>query len=205
MSIQGESTYVGELCAFVRLSACPLRCTYCDTEYAFYEGKMKSFDDLHAIVDSYGVAMVEVTGGEPLAQSNTPLFLKELVDKKYKVLIETSGAFSLKDLAPEVEVIMDIKTPYSGELAKMHWDNMAYLKEGVDQIKFVLGNRADFDFAVETCNKYELWKKHTLLLSPVFDQLSLKEVAAWMIESKHPFRLQTQLHKHIWGEAERGV
>ena len=205
LSIQGESTHAGRPCAFVRLSGCPLRCTYCDTEYAFYEGKAQNFDKIFETLKSYKTNLVEVTGGEPLAQPNVNFFMQELVDRGYEVLLETSGAYPIHKVPKEVAIIMDVKTPSSSELSKMCWDNMGSLKAGLDEVKFVLSNHADFDFAMEITQKYKLFEKCTVLLSPSHGVLENKKLAEWIVESKLPFRMQIQMHKYIWGAEARGV
>jgi len=206
LSVQGESTHAGRVCAFVRLMGCPLRCTYCDTEYAFYEGKQKSFDDIHAVLKGYGTQLVEVTGGEPLAQPNVNLFMRELVTKGYEVLLETSGAYPVFDVPPEVKIILDVKTPGSGESRRQFWDNMGALKAGKDEVKFVVTDRADFDYAVEISDRYRLFDRGvTVLVSPAHGRVELKDLAGWVIGSERAFRMQTQLHKYIWGAEARGV
>jgi len=204
-SIQGESTHAGRPCAFVRLMACPLRCTYCDTEYAFYEGKTKSFDEIFEVLKSYPTKLVEVTGGEPLAQPNAIPFMEELLARGYEVLIETSGALPIQSIPAAVKVIMDLKTPGSGEVARNHWDNMAYLKPGLDEVKFVICNREDFNFAVEKSAQYKLFDKVTVLASPSHKDLKPMDLAEWVLESGLPFRMQLQLHKYVWSQDTRGV
>ena len=204
-SIQGESTHAGRPCAFVRLMGCPLRCTYCDTEYAFHEGVTKSFDEVFDILGVYGTPLVELTGGEPLAQPNAFRFLQECVERGYEMLVETSGAYSIEKVPAEVKVILDIKTPGSGELRRMHWDNMAHLKSGLDEVKFVVTNREDFDFAVETARLHRLFERVTVLVSPAHNVVEPQDLAQWVIDSKLPFRMQLQMHKYIWGKDTRGV
>lgn len=203
-SIQGESTHAGRPCAFVRLMGCPLRCTYCDTEYAFFEGVGKSFTEIFAELKQFPTRLVEVTGGEPLAQPNVYPFMKKLGEAGYEVLLETSGAFPIEKVPAHVKIIMDVKTPGSGELKRHHWDNMGFLKPGLDEVKFVLSDRADFDFAVDVSRKYGLLDKVTVLLSPSYGKLELAALADWILASGLPFRMQTQMHKSIWGE-KRGV
>jgi 7-carboxy-7-deazaguanine synthase len=205
LSIQGESTHAGRPCAFVRLMGCPLRCSYCDTEYAFNEGARKSFDEVFKVIETYSTNLVEVTGGEPLAQPNAIAFLNELVQRNFEVLLETSGAYPIFKVPAEVAIILDIKTPGSGEKHRVHWDNMGALKPGLDEVKFVVCDRGDFDYAVEVCKQYGLLEKHTVLLSPSHGKLEPKLVAEWILESKLAFRLQLQVHKYIWGAETRGV
>jgi 7-carboxy-7-deazaguanine synthase len=216
LSVQGESTHAGRVCAFVRLMGCPLRCTYCDTEYAFHEGKRKFFDEIFAVLKSYDTKLVEVTGGEPLAQPNTVPFLSELAAKGYEVLLETSGAYSILELPPEVKVILDVKTPGSGESARQFWDNLGALKAGRDEVKFVVTSRDDFDYAVDVAERYRLFERGiTTLVSPAHPVagkegaagagLTPRELAEWVVASRRDFRYQVQLHKYIWGAEVRGV
>ena len=209
LSVQGESTHAGRVCSFVRLTGCPLRCEYCDTEYAFFEGKSQTFDEIFSTLESYGCNLVEVTGGEPLAQKNSIAFLNELCARGYEVLLETSGAYPIFDVPKEVAIIMDVKTPGSKESARMCWDNMSALKPGLDEVKFVICNRADFDFMLKVCEQYKLPGRVTVLASPSHDKVSPQELAQWMLESSDPsaklIRFQVQLHKYIWGKEVRGV
>jgi 7-carboxy-7-deazaguanine synthase len=205
LSIQGESTHAGRPCAFVRLMGCPLRCQYCDTEYAFFEGKKKTFDEIISELKAFGVSLVEVTGGEPLAQPNAIPFMRRLVDEGFEVLLETSGALPIKDVPAEVTVILDIKTPGSGELAKMHWDNLKDLKTAKDEVKFVICSREDFDFAEKVVTETRLLDRNVVLMSPSFNQVKYLDLANWVIASKKPYRMQLQMHKHIWEPTARGV
>lgn len=208
LSLQGESTHAGRACAFVRLMGCPLRCTYCDTEYAFHQGKTKTFDEIFAILKSYDTPLVEVTGGEPLAQKNAIPFMRELVDRGYEVLIETSGAYPIFQIPKEVAIIMDVKTPGSSEVGRMFWDNMASLKPGLDEVKFVITSKDDFVFMQQICEKYRLLGRHTVLLSPSHGVVAPKDLAQWILdagpEMRAGARMQMQMHKLIWGEV-RGV
>lgn len=204
-SIQGESTQAGRPTVFVRLMGCPLRCSYCDTEYAFYEGEKRSFDSIIDEIRSYRCNLVEVTGGEPLAQPKSIPFMQKLVDDGFEVMIETSGAYSLEKLPAEVKAVMDVKTPGSKELKRMFWDNMGFLKPGVDEVKFVLTSREDFDFALKVADDYGLWDKQEVLLSPSFGEVSNLELANWVLESGKPFRMQLQMHKYIWDPEQKGV
>ena len=204
-SIQGESTHAGRPCIFVRLSACPLRCTYCDTEYAFYEGKLRGFDEIFAELKKFPTRLVEVTGGEPLAQPAVLDFMRELIAQGYELLLETSGAFPIDKVPPEVQIIMDIKTPDSGEHLKNHWDNIASLRKGRDEVKFVLGSKDDFAFACAIVEQHKLFEKATVLASPVFGKVENLDLANWILESGYPFRMQLQMHKYIWAPTARGV
>jgi 7-carboxy-7-deazaguanine synthase len=211
-SLQGESTLAGLPCLFVRTMGCPLRCTYCDTEYAFHEGQKMSFEDIFAALDQHpSCKLVEITGGEPLAQKSTVLLMDELVNRGMTVMIETSGAFSLAQVPPTVRIIMDVKAPSSNETARMNWDNMAHLKAGRDEVKFVLSNFDDFKFATQVCQSHKLFERGlTVLASPRNatktspDFLPYSDLSKWILKSGMPFRFQAQLHKHIWGD-KRGV
>lgn len=204
-SIQGESSHAGRPCAFVRLSGCPLRCTYCDTEYAFYEGKMLDFASIIQTLRTFPTQLVEVTGGEPLAQPACSQFIDTLIAEGFEVLIETSGAFAISKLNPKLKIILDVKTPGSGEQSKNHWDNMGSLKPGLDEVKFVLTSKDDFVFAENICEQYKLFEKVTVLASPSHDKVKPVEIADWILKSGKPFRMQVQMHKYIWGSEARGV
>lgn len=198
-SLQGESSRVGLPTVFVRLTGCPLRCGYCDTEYAFHGGATQSFDEILAKVASYQAQYVCVTGGEPLAQKGCNELLKMLCDAGYKVSIETSGAMDISQVDPRVSVIMDIKTPGSGEESKNLWSNIAALSPK-DEVKFVLVDRADYEWAKQILNQYDLTKKCPVLFSPVYKTLPPDQLAAWVLEDRLPVRMQVQLHKILWGE-----
>jgi len=208
-SVQGESTHAGRACAFVRLMGCPLRCQYCDTEYAFTEGKSKSFDEIFKVLESYNCQLVEVTGGEPLAQKSAIPFMKELVSRGYEVLLETSGAYPIFEVPREVAIIMDVKTPDSKENHRMFWDNMASLKSGLDEVKFVICSKNDFDYMLGICERFHLTERVTVLASPSHNQVKPADLAAWMLESPNSvarlIRMQVQLHKVLWGAEVRGV
>jgi 7-carboxy-7-deazaguanine synthase len=205
-SIQGESTHAGRPCVFVRLMGCPLRCTYCDTEYAFFEGKSKNFDDIFSEIEKYSCKLVEVTGGEPLAQKNSRVFLNALVEKGYEVLLETSGAYPIWDFSNKVNVILDIKTPGSGENDRMCWDNLGHLVAKKDEVKFVVTSHDDFEYAVKISHEKKLFERGlTVLLSPSFGKVSNQQLAEWVLDSHLPFRFQVQLHKYIWSPEKRGV
>ena len=198
-SLQGESSRVGLPTVFVRLTGCPLRCGYCDTEYAFHGGATQSFDEILAKVASYQAQYVCVTGGEPLAQKGCNELLKMLCDAGYKVSIETSGAMDISQVDKRVSVIMDIKTPGSGEESKNLWSNIAALSPK-DEVKFVLVDRADYEWAKQILNQYDLTKKCPVLFSPVYKTLPPDQLAAWVLEDRLPVRMQVQLHKILWGE-----
>lgn len=198
-SLQGESSRVGLPTVFVRLTGCPLRCGYCDTEYAFHGGATQSFDEILATVASYYAQYVCVTGGEPLAQKGCHVLLKMLCDAGYQVSIETSGAMDISQVDQRVSVIMDIKTPGSGEESKNLWSNIATL-EAKDEVKFVLVDRADYEWAKQILNQYDLTKKCPVLFSPVYKTLPPADLARWVLEDRLPVRMQVQLHKILWGE-----
>jgi len=187
---------------FVRLTGCPLRCQYCDTEYAFTEGKWMSIGEIEAAVMGFNLRHVTVTGGEPLAQRNCLELLSRLCDQNHIVSLETSGALDVSAVDPRVIKVMDIKTPASGESKKNHWENIKYLREQ-DQTKFVLCNRSDYVWAQGIVRDYQLMDRCQVLFSPSFDELEPRELAEWMVEDRLPIRLQLQLHKLLWGN-ERG-
>lgn len=215
-SIQGESTRVGRPCVFVRLSGCHLRCAYCDTEYAFHEGRRMTLDDIVASVQKHPSRLVEITGGEPLLQPAAPALITRLCDLGYETLIETSGACDISDCDPRSVRIMDIKTPGSGESERMDWSNIARLTTR-DEVKFVLCDREDYEWARSKVREHNLDERAgAVLFSPVFEQapgleiagvseLPLATLAAWILEDGDPVTLQPQLHKFIWSPTMRGV
>ena len=203
-SIQGESSYVGQPCVFVRLTGCPLRCTWCDTDYAFYGGQECSIDEVLAQVKTYGCRLVEVTGGEPLVQPECLPFMTRLCDAGYTVLLETSGAVDIAPVDPRAHVILDVKCPGSGMTDRMHWPNLSRLA-AKDEAKFVLADRADYDWAREILARYDVTGRCSVLFSPVFGALDARELAEWILADKLPVRFQMQLHKYIWAPDMRGV
>lgn len=203
-SIQGESSYAGQPCVFIRLTGCPLRCTWCDTDYAFYGGKDCSIDDILATVQTYGCPLVEVTGGEPLAQPESLLLMARLCDAGYTVLLETSGSIDITPVDPRVHVILDVKCPESGMTDRMHWPNLAALT-AKDEAKFVLASRADYDWAREILARHDLASRCPVLFSPVFGSLDLRPLAEWILADRLPVRFQLQMHKYIWAPDMRGV
>lgn len=203
-SIQGESTFAGQPCVFVRLTGCPLRCTWCDTEYAFYGGSGQSIEQILAKVDSYGCRLVEVTGGEPLAQPESLTLITRLCERGFDVLIETSGAIDTAAVDARAHVILDVKCPGSGMSDRMHWPNLARLT-GKDEVKFVLTDRSDYDWACHVLAQYELASRCPVLMSPVFGSLDVRQLAEWILADRLPVRLQLQLHKLIWTPDMRGV
>jgi 7-carboxy-7-deazaguanine synthase len=198
-SIQGETSCSGLPTVFIRLTGCPLRCGYCDTAYAFYEGTKISIAEILHKTASYRTRYVTVTGGEPLAQKNCLDLLRLFCDEGYQVSLETSGAIGLADVDSRVCKIVDIKTPGSGEAAKNHWDNLQYLA-ATDQIKFVLCDRKDYEWAKVMLNEYRLHERcNEILFSPSHDQLEATQLAEWILEDQLSVRLQVQLHKYLWG------
>lgn len=203
-SIQGESTRVGQPCVFIRLTGCPLRCTWCDTDYAFHGGETMSLETILERVQSYGCPLVEVTGGEPLHQPNALVLLKKLCDAGFQVMIETSGAFDISAIDPRVSIIMDVKCPGSDMTDRMRWANMEHLSQK-DEVKFVLKDRADYEWGKDMLKQYRLGERCAVLFSPVFGSLELQSLAAWVLKDRLPVRVQMQLHKLIWGPEIRGA
>lgn len=203
-SVQGESTHAGRPCTFVRLTGCPLRCTYCDTAYAFHEGRWMSVDDVLAAVGDHGCDLVEVTGGEPLAQPATGVLLARLLEDGREVLLETSGALPIGDVPAGVRRIVDFKTPDSGEEARNDWRNVEALGS-LDEVKFVIGSRRDYEWARAKIREHHLHERATVLLSPVWESDVRRALAEWMLEDRLPARYQLQLHKLIWPGVARGV
>ena len=198
-SLQGESSRVGLPTVFVRLTGCLLRCGYCDTEYAFHGGSTQTLEQILREVAQYQAQYVCVTGGEPLAQKACHELLSALCDAGYSVSLETSGAMDISQVDDRVSVIMDIKTPGSGEESKNLWTNIPYLK-AKDEVKFVLADRADYDWAKQILEKYQLTEKSPVLFSPVYKTLPPADLAKWVLEDHLPVRMQLQLHKILWGE-----
>jgi 7-carboxy-7-deazaguanine synthase len=198
-SIQGESRPAGLPTVFIRLTGCPLRCGYCDTEYAFHGGDQMTFEEITRQVKSYDTPLVCVTGGEPLAQRNCGRLLSLLSEQGYDVSLETSGALDIADIDQRVTIVMDIKTPGSGEAERNRWENLEYLKPG-DQLKFVLCDRADYDWARQLVAERELAQKFSVLFSPTWGQLPERTLAEWILQDRLQVRFQLQLHKYLWGE-----
>ena len=209
-SLQGESTWMGLPCTFVRLTGCPLRCVWCDTEYAFHGGERRSLEDILEAVAAHGTPLVEITGGEPLSQRNAFLLAERLLDAGYTVLVETSGALDVSPLDPRAHKIMDLKCPGSGEVHRNLWSNLAHLTPR-DEVKFVVADRADWEWAAAVIRERGLDARarsgelRALWVSPVWGAAELEPLAKWMLESGLPVRLQVQLHKLIWGATARGV
>lgn len=198
-SLQGESTRVGLPTVFVRLTGCPMRCVYCDTAYAFSGGSNMEVPDILAKIAQYGTKYVTVTGGEPLAQKECLVLLKALCDAGYNVSLETGGAIDIGPVDRRVSVILDIKTPDSGELKNYLWENLNHLKK-TDEVKFVLCSRADYDWAKQILAQYNLAEHCSVLFSPVYSQINPRDLADWVLADKLPVRMQLQLHKILWGE-----
>ncbi len=203
-SIQGESTKAGLPCVFVRLTYCNLRCSYCDTEYAFYEGKDLTINEILTEVKKYNCNLVEVTGGEPLVQEESLELIKSLCDEGYEVLLETGGSLTIKNTDLRVKIIMDLKCPSSKMMKKNLYDNINYIKK-TDEIKFVIGTREDYEWTNEVINKYDLTNKCEILFSVVFGELEPLTLVNWVIEDKLKVRFQLQLHKFIWSPETKGV
>jgi 7-carboxy-7-deazaguanine synthase len=203
-SIQGESTHSGKPCVFIRLTYCNLRCSYCDTEYAFMEGETMRIPDIINRVAMYNCKLVEITGGEPLLQQEVHILMKNLCDSGYEVLLETAGHMDISYVDNRVKRIMDIKCPSSGEVSKNLWDNINVLT-GKDEVKFVIGDREDFDWAVGKIKKHNINKICVVIFSPVFDKINYAQLAAWILQDHIPVRMQLQLHKFIWSPDKRGV
>ena len=198
-SLQGESSRVGLPTIFIRLSGCPMRCHYCDTAYAFQGGSMMTIDEIIKTIKKYDTRYVTVTGGEPLAQKEVLSLLKVLADQNYEVSLETGGGLSIKEVDPRIKIILDIKTPESGEEKKNHWDNLNLI-HSKDEIKFVLCSREDYDWAKKILHQYKLTEKCDVLFSPVYQKLNTTDLGNWILEDQLPVRMQIQLHKLLWGE-----
>lgn len=205
LSIQGESTWAGLPCAFVRLTACDLRCSYCDTEYAFYQGSKRALREVYDEVMGFECPLVEITGGEPLLQKNVLPLMTALCDAGKTVLIETSGAHDISAIDPRVHRIMDMKTPSSGECARNLPANIGFLRHR-DEVKFVIGSREDYEWSREQVTRHDLGNRvSAVLFSAVFGKIAPREIVDWMLEDKVPARFQLQMHKFIWEPRARGV
>jgi 7-carboxy-7-deazaguanine synthase len=204
-SIQGESTHAGQLCVFVRLTACDLRCTWCDTPYAFHEGHKMSVDEVVAAVEAFGSPLVEITGGEPLLQDDVYPLMDRLLAAGRTVMLETGGHRPTTRVPASVLKIVDVKCPASGESSRNDWSNLERLQPH-DEVKFVIQDRADYDFACDVIARYDLPSKvAAVLMSPVHGVLDPKSLSEWMLSDRLPARLQLQLHKYIWSPTTRGV
>jgi 7-carboxy-7-deazaguanine synthase len=203
-SVQGESTFAGLPCVFVRLTGCDSRCLWCDTPHAFRQGQLWTLSQVVDAVCAYHCPLVEITGGEPLLQEEVFPLMTTLADRGLVVLLETSGAHDISRVDSRVHIIMDLKCPDSGECAGNRWQNLELLKP-TDQIKFVLASRRDFDWAVQVIRAHQLEQRFVVLLSPAWGRVTPLELATWLLESGLQVRLQLQLHKYIWGPEARGV
>ena len=203
-SVQGESTHSGCPCIFIRLTYCNLRCSYCDTEYAFYDGKDMEITDIMSEIKRWECNLVEVTGGEPLFQDECIDLLNELVNSNYEVMLETGGSLSISDVPKKVVKIVDFKCPSSGMVKKNLWSIVDDL-QAHDEVKFVIGNREDFDWAKDRITEYSLDKICTLLFSPTFGEIDPQQIVEWILDENLPVRMQLQMHKMIWSPEEKGV
>jgi 7-carboxy-7-deazaguanine synthase len=203
-SIQGEGTRAGRPCVFVRLTGCPLRCVWCDTAYAFHEGTRRVEDELVAEIERFPARLLCLTGGEPLAQPAAFAFVTRLLDRGWEVTVETSGHVSVEPLDRRATAIMDVKTPGSGESARMDWENLERLKPS-DELKFVIDGRADYEWSRELVRERRLHERCSVLFSPVHGPLAPGTLARWVLEDGLPVRLQLQLHKYLWPGEQRGV
>ena len=203
-SIQGESSHTGLPCIFIRLTGCNLRCSWCDTAYAFYAGNDLTIGETLQKVDAFGLPLVEITGGEPLLQEDVYPLMEALLKKGYRVMLETSGALPIDKVPQRVIKILDIKCPGSGEEKKNHLENLKLLSPH-DEVKFVLLDRADYEWSRDLLRKYDLAPSTQVLFSPVYDKLNLKDLSQWILKDRLAVRLQTQLHKVIWSKDAIGV
>ena len=203
-SIQGEGTRAGEPCVFVRLTGCPLRCVWCDTAYAFYQGQKRDEQEILDEIAGHPCRLLLLTGGEPLAQPAAFPFVTRLLDAGWRVLIETSGHILLEGLDPRAVVILDVKTPGSGEGQRMEWRNLELLKPG-DEVKFVIADRADYEWSREQVRGRRLAERSVVLFSPVHGGLDPGQLARWILDDGLAVRLQVQLHKYLWPGVERGI
>lgn len=198
-SIQGESSFAGLPCSFVRTTGCNLRCVWCDTDYAFYGGKQMSVEDVLKAIEPHQCGLVEITGGEPLLQEDVPALAKELLARNHRVLVETGGSLDISVLPEGVVKILDVKCPDSGMMEKMDWQNLHRLTPH-DEIKFVINSRRDYDWSLGILKEYDLGRQNLVLFSPVYNKMAPEQLAAWILEDHAPVRLQIQLHKILWGE-----
>jgi 7-carboxy-7-deazaguanine synthase len=203
-SIQGESSKAGSPCVFVRLTFCNLRCSYCDSEYAFYEGTDFTVDKIIEEIKKYDCRLVEITGGEPLFQDECLELMKRLCDQGFDVMVETGGSLPIKDIDKRVMIIMDLKCPSSKMMKKNLYENIDYIKP-TDEIKFVIGTKEDYEWTKETIEKFKLTDKCSVFLSTVFNQLEPAKLVEWILEDKLNVRFQLQMHKYIWEPSKKGV
>lgn len=203
-SIQGESTYAGRPCIFIRTTGCNLRCTWCDTEYAFYGGEKLAVSEILEKIRHWPCKLVEITGGEPLLQKYLPDLIAALLAEEYEVMLETGGHMDLSTIDAKVKKIVDVKCPGSGESEKMCFDNLRAILP-TDEVKFVIQDRADYEYALTIIKEYNLETRATVLISPVFEKSEYKNVVKWLLEDGIKARIQLQLHKFIWDPAQKGV
>ena len=203
-SIQGESSYMGRPCVFVRLTYCNIRCAYCDTEYAFYEGTEMPVDDIVDAVRRFGCNLVEVTGGEPLFQSNVHELMTRLCDEGYELLLETGGSLDISGVDERVRRIVDFKCPSSAMMKKNHWENVKFLN-GRDEVKFVIGDRDDYDWSKRMIEEHQIDRRCPVLMSVVFGKLEPIQLAEWILGDNLDVRFQLQMHKYIWSPETKGV
>ncbi len=204
-SIQGESSYAGRPSYFVRLTGCNLRCTWCDSEYTFQGGEWMTFDEIFAKLDAFPECpLLEVTGGEPMLQKNVTAFMAECLERGYEVMIETGGSLDLSEVPVDVRKIVDLKAPGSGEVERNLWSNLALLQPW-DEIKVVIKDHADYEWARDKCAEHDLYAKHTVHFSPVFGVLPPRLLTEWMLADALPARLQLQMHKFVWHPDTQGV
>lgn len=203
-SIQGESLLAGKPTVFIRTSTCNLRCTWCDTRYAFWQGSVKTVAQILEEVKKHDPEYVCLTGGEPMGQKGAIPLMRKLLDSGYTVSLETNGSFSVKDVPLDVIKVIDIKCPGSGESESMAWENLGLVQKK-DQFKFIVASKEDFDWAQKVCEDHKLHEKCTVLFSPAYGTVSPADLARWILDSHAKVTLQTQLHKEIWGPNERGV
>ena len=204
-SVQGESTYAGRPCVFVRLTACDLRCSWCDTPYAFHEGRKRDIDDVLSEVERYDCSLVEVTGGEPLLQEGVYPLMNELLTRGKTVLLETGGHRSTARVPEPVVTILDIKCPASGEADRMDWENLSRLRPR-DEVKFVINDRADYEYARDIIARHGISERAAAIhMSPVHGVMDPKMLSEWVLADRLPVRVQLQIHKYIWPAETRGV
>jgi len=204
-SIQGESTHAGRRCVFVRLTACDLRCSWCDTPYAFHDGRKMELDAIVAEVDRHGCGLVEITGGEPLLQKNVYALMDRFLEDGKTVMLETGGHVDISRVPAAVIKIVDVKCPGSGEAHRMHWANLDRLQPH-DEVKFVIRDRADYDYAVDVLHRHDLAARTgAVLFSPVHGVMDARTLAEWVLADRLPVRVQLQVHKYIWDPQTRGV
>ncbi|HSE40114.1 MAG TPA: radical SAM protein [Acidobacteriota bacterium] len=198
-SIQGESSYAGLPCSFIRTTGCNLRCVWCDTQYAFYGGKKMTIAEILEAIEPHQCNLVEITGGEPMLQEEVAQLSLRLLEKGHTVLIETGGALDVSSLPSDVIKILDIKCPDSGMSEQMNWQNLQFLGPK-DEIKFVINSRKDYEWSIEVIKRYQLNEKNLILFSPVYQKMEAGQLAEWILADKLPVRFQIQLHKTLWGE-----